>query len=165
MYIYITCYTAQAKKRKEKKEKCIKLAQPQYCCLFFLVSLFYFILFIYFLMFFYFSHGFHSNLCLDIHKANNTMGNYIYTPVHIAENLTQRKLNTIAFKPPPPSLLDSKISIHRIHTFIFPTFLPFLLYLRFLFVVQEIHLKSIFKLYDYVYAAILLNIKNIECSL
>ena len=82
IYIYKVLYSTS-----KKKEKCIKLAQP-YCCLFFLVSLFY-LIYLFFNMLFYFSHGFLSNTCLDIHKANNTMGNYINTPVHTAENVTQ----------------------------------------------------------------------------
>ena len=61
-------------------------------------------------------------------------------------------------------------SIRKIDIFIFPTFLPFLLSLHFLFVVWEIHLKSFLKLYyDTIYICyiviLLLNIKDIECFL
>ena len=96
-----------SKKKKRKKRKVHKVSTTLVLLSFLLgfPILFYLI---YFLMFFYFSHGFLLNTCLDIHKANNTMGNYIYTPVHIAENLTQRKLNTIAFKPPPYSVTHFK---------------------------------------------------------
>ena len=64
--------------------------------LFFLVHLFYFILFIYMYVYFLFififilfSHGFLSNTWLDIHKVGLQQ-----EIVHIAANLTRRKLNT-----------------------------------------------------------------------
>ena len=54
--------------------------------------------------------------------------------------VTENVLWTLTCEPPLPPQITS---IHKIHIFIFPTYLPFVLSLHFLFVTLEIHLKSL----------------------
>ena len=85
--------------------------------------------------------------------------------------VTEKFLWTLTCDPLPSSPTAQWItSIRKIDIFVFPTCLPFLLSLHFLFVAWEIHLKSFLKLYyDTIYICyiviLLLNIKDIECFL